>query len=97
MLTSPHQQFVSHAFHAACMPLAKAAVPHALLRVYDWLFMSGIQALVGQLRDASDLFSNWTAVWKHWEALPELFDVNARQRHPIQRVGHVVLALQPAD
>ncbi|KAK9786898.1 hypothetical protein WJX73_010844 [Symbiochloris irregularis] len=48
-------------------------------------FWPGMQALVGQTEDAAPLFGNWTAVWRRWQGLPELFDMAGQQRHPLQR------------
>jgi hypothetical protein len=47
--------------------------------------------LAGQIADAGPLHANWTGAWHRFEGLPELFDVTATQRHPIQRVTPVTL------
>ncbi|CAL8470523.1 g10065 [Coccomyxa elongata] len=48
-------------------------------------FWPGLQALIGQLDDAALLHGNWTAAWKAFGWLPELFDAGLTQRHPLQR------------
>ena len=40
----------------------------------------------GQVRDAATLHGNWTAAWKEFGWLPELFDASGSQRHPMQTV-----------
>ncbi len=47
--------------------------------------------MAGQLDDAALLHGNWTAAWKAFGWLPELFDAGLTQRHPLQRVRHCML------
>jgi hypothetical protein len=42
----------------------------------------------GQTEDAALLHGNWTAAWKTFGWLPELFDAGVTQRHPLQRVRY---------
>ena len=44
----------------------------------------------GQVTDAARLLSAWVYAWKQFGALPELFDITATNRHPLQKVSYWV-------
>ena len=45
-------------------------------------FLSG----AGQSQDAQKLLAAWTQAWSQLQGLPELFDMAAKERHPLQKV-----------
>ncbi|DBB03198.1 TPA: hypothetical protein ACH3X1_000010 [Trebouxia sp. C0004] len=48
-------------------------------------FWPGLQALAGQVEDAKKLLAGWVYVWTQFDGLPDLFDMAASQRHPLQK------------
>ena len=47
---------------------------------------SGFNA--GQVEDAKKLLAAWVYAWTQFDGLPELFDMAASERHPLQKVHH---------
>lgn len=41
----------------------------------------------GQLDDAQKLLAAWVKAWGQMGGLPELFDMAAKERHPLQKVS----------
>eukprot|EP00873_Tetraselmis_striata_P000992 jgi/Tetstr1/421256/TSEL_012260.t1 len=48
-------------------------------------FWPGMQAMIGQMKDATSLHDNLTNAWLKFGWLPELFDVSLSSRHPIEK------------
>ena len=47
---------------------------------------SGFNA--GQVEDAKKLLAAWVYAWTQFDGLPDLFDMAASERHPLQKVHH---------
>jgi len=43
---------------------------------------------VGQVEDAKKLSAAWVYAWTQFDGLPDLFDMAASERHPLQKVHH---------
>ena len=41
---------------------------------------------IGQLEDAEKLLVMWVYAWTQFNGLPDLFDMAASERHPLQKV-----------
>ncbi|KAL3161638.1 hypothetical protein ABBQ32_010493 [Trebouxia sp. C0010 RCD-2024] len=48
-------------------------------------FWPALQALAGQVEDAQRLLGAWVQAWGQMGGLPELFDMAAQERHPLQK------------
>ncbi|DBA72271.1 TPA: hypothetical protein ACH3X2_010653 [Trebouxia sp. C0005] len=48
-------------------------------------FWPGLQALAGQVEDAKKLLAAWVYAWTQFDGLPDLFDMSASERHPLQK------------
>jgi len=42
----------------------------------------------GQVEDAKKLLAAWVYAWTQFDGLPDLFDMAATERHPLQKVRH---------
>lgn len=45
------------------------------------------QVLAGQVEEGAALHTNWTAAWRRFGWLPEMFDVGMENRHPTETGG----------
>lgn len=48
------------------------------------LLRTSMQALAGQVEEGVALHKNWSAAWKRFGWLPEMFDLSMDNRHPTE-------------
>ena len=48
------------------------------------LLLAVMQALAGQVEEGVALHKNWSAAWKRFGWLPEMFDLSMDNRHPTE-------------
>lgn len=91
-----------HSAAAGCFAAPTLLHPHSrrlvdvdmhqgtVLHPYVWslgAFWPGLQALAGQVEEGAALHANWTAAWRRFGWLPEMFDVGLEHRHPTESGG----------
>ena len=57
-----------------------------LVAFIGWLIETWLWCCAGQVEDAERMLFAFRHVWSQFQGLPELFDMAAKERHPLQKV-----------